>query len=115
MRFWIVQLSADSTANIRFYTDISSNESMESDPIIICRTDGSQRNSIIPDDGGEQYKSFVLKINQAFKFDNYDTALKPISNYKITDLQNISEKLGICYEKKCKKQDMYDKILQVCT
>ena len=70
---------------------------------------------IIPDDGGEQYKSFVLKINQAFKFDNYDTALKPISNYKITDLENISEKLGICYEKKCKKQDMYDKILQVCT
>jgi hypothetical protein len=139
MRFWIVQLSADSEANIRFYTDISSNESMEAEPVIICRTDGSQRNvhgalplphsygcvrtpsshissyGIIPDDEGEQYKSFVLKINQAFKFDNYDTALKPISNYKITDLEIISEKLGICREKKCKKQDMYDKILQVCT
>jgi len=51
------------------------------------------------------------------KMDSIKRFIKPISAYKIDDLQNFAMKLNIAIEdpsgKRCKKQDIYDMILSI--
>jgi len=110
MRIWIVNLGNLEEPE-SWYMDICSNDTLHLQPTIIYRKNRTQYSIELAE--GDQLSDMVSKIkNQLFKFDNYDTPLKAISNYKISDLEYIADQLGITMEGKYKKQDVYDKIIQ---
>ena len=110
MRIWIVNLGNLEEPE-SWYMDICSNDTLHLQPTIIYRKNRTQYSIEVAE--GDQLSDLTSKIKtQLFKFDNYDTPLKAISNYKISDLEDIADRLGIALEGKYKKQDVYDKIIQ---
>ena len=57
----------------------------------------------------------VVEIEEkCFKLFHYDKPLQSITCYKLTELENIAQKLNISYEKKMKKKELYEKIYSRC-
>lgn len=57
----------------------------------------------------------IAQLNEQFlKAENHEKALKTISKYKITDLEQIAETLSLTRNEKEKKQNLYDRILTYC-
>ena len=106
MRVWIIKVGSPAA-----YMDIYGNDTLESEPIIIYSKPYNQYGIDITE--GEEKAELMANIKtKYFRFDNYDTPLKAISNYKTIDLECIVEQLGIKMEGKYKKQDLYNKIIQ---
>jgi len=116
IRIWIVNTASDQK-NIglpdSWYMDIYSNECLKKEPIIIYKKQGRSQQYFIEQSEGEQFIKITNNIkNKLFRFDNYDTPLKTISNYKIIDLEIFADQLDIEFNGKYKKQEVYDKIMQ---
>ena len=109
LHFWIVNVGKNGEPET-WYMNIYGCDN-DTEPIIIYKTSNNKYG--IELEIGEQLTIYKSTIKQLFCFDNYDTPLKAISNYKLSDLENISEKIGINCEKKCKKQELYEKIIQI--
>jgi hypothetical protein len=63
----------------------------------------------------EKYPEKIEEIKRTkFCIENVDKPLKGVSSYKVSDLQEISNKLGISDDTKRSKQDLYNKIIETC-
>ena len=76
-------------------------------PILITRSDGYHIDLDTTSDKIEKVETF-------FRIEHGPKPIKPISSYKMADLEKIIETLNITFESKVKKQEMYDKILNHC-
>jgi len=63
----------------------------------------------------EKYSEKIQDIKQnKFRIENVEKPLKGISTYKVSDLHDILNKLGIVLDTKLSKPDLYNKIVETC-
>ena len=105
-RFWIVNPENKTYMDIDCYKNEDDNEK----DVIVVDIIYKQKNAYgWPQD--VEVDDFEKIRNTMFLFDNFDAPLRTISNYKLSEIEEIAKKIGGDLNGK-KKQEIYQEILQ---